>query len=58
MIAQKVTMQHNIRFMVHGAVVTLVYMTIVSSLDEITKLVIVCGLIAVSVIIERRAQKR
>jgi hypothetical protein len=48
-------MRHNIRFIVHGAVVAFVYMSIVSSLDDISRLAIVCGLIALSVIIERGA---
>jgi hypothetical protein len=50
-------MHHNVRFIVHGAIVALVYMTIVSSLDDISRLAIVCGLIAVSAIVERRAPK-
>jgi hypothetical protein len=47
----------NIRFIMHGAIVAFVFMTIISSLDDVSKLVIVCGLIAVSVIIEQRTPK-
>jgi hypothetical protein len=50
-------MPHNIRFIVHGAVVALVYLTIISSLDDISRLAIVCGLIAITVLIERGAPK-
>jgi hypothetical protein len=54
---QKVTMQHNTRFIAYGAIVAFVYMTIVSSLDDISRLIIVCGLVAILVIVEKRAPK-
>ena len=54
---QKVAMQHNMRFIAYGAIVALVYMTIVSSLDDIGRLIIVCGLVAIFGIIEKRASK-
>jgi hypothetical protein len=50
-------MPHNIRFVIHGAVVAFVYMTIVSTLEDISRLLIVCGLLLVSVVIERQAPK-
>lgn len=50
-------MPHNIRFILHGAIVTFVYLTIISSLSDIGRLLIVCGLIAISVVIERQAPK-
>jgi hypothetical protein len=57
MVNQKVTMQHNTRFIAYGAIVALVYMTIVSSLNDISRLIIVCGLVAIVVIIEKRVPK-
>ncbi|HEU5100393.1 MAG TPA: hypothetical protein VFU22_15300 [Roseiflexaceae bacterium] len=50
-------MPHNIRFVIHGAILAFVYMTIISSLQDIGKLLIVCALIAVSVLLERQAPK-
>jgi hypothetical protein len=50
-------MQLNPRFIAYGAIIALVYMTIVSSLDDISRLIIVCGLVALWVIIEKRAPK-
>ncbi len=50
-------MQHNTRFIAYGAIVALVYMTIISSLNDISRLIIVCGLVAILVIIEKRAPK-
>ena len=50
-------MQPNIRFIAYGAIVTIVYMTIVSSLDDISRLIIVCSLVALLVIFEKRAPK-
>ena len=57
MVNQKVVMQLNIRFIAYGAIVALVYMTIVSSLDDLSRLIIICGLVALLVIIEKRAPK-
>jgi hypothetical protein len=57
MVNQKVAMQLNPRFIAYGAIIALVYMTIVSSLDDISRLIIVCGLVALWVIIEKRAPK-
>ena len=54
---QKVTMQLNVRFIAYGAFIALVYMTIVSSLDDISRLIIVGALVALFVIIEKRAPK-
>jgi hypothetical protein len=53
---QKVTMQLNFRFIAYGAIVALVYKTIVSSLDDISRLIIVGALVALFVIIEKRAE--
>ena len=50
-------MQLNTRFIAYGAIIALVYMTIVSSLDDISRLIIVGGLVALVVIIEKRAPK-
>ena len=50
-------MQPNIRFIVYGAIIALVYMTIVSSLDDISRLIIVVGLVAIFVIINKRAPR-
>jgi hypothetical protein len=47
----------NLRFIAHGAIIALVYMTIVSPLDDISRLIIVCCLVALFVIIEKRAMK-
>jgi len=57
MVNEKFTMQHNTRFIAYGAIVALVYMTIISSLNDISRLIIVCGLVAILVIIEKRAPK-
>ncbi len=57
MVNEKVTMQHNTRFIAYGEIVALVYMTIISSLNDISRLIIVCGLVAILVIIEKRAPK-
>ncbi len=46
-------MQPNIRFITYGAIVAIVYMTIVSSLDDISRLLIVCSLVALVVIFEK-----
>lgn len=54
---QKATMQLNIRFIIYGAIVAIVYMTIVSSLDDMSRLIIVCSLAALVVIFEKRAPK-
>jgi hypothetical protein len=48
-------MPQNFRSILHGAIVASVYMTIVSSLSDIGRLLIECGLIARSVLIERKA---
>ena len=50
-------MRLDIRFIIHGAIVAFVFMTIVSALDDVSKLAIVCILITLSVIIEQRAPK-
>jgi hypothetical protein len=55
--SSEVAMQLNIRFTASGAIIALVYMTIVSSLDDISRLIIVGGLVALVVIIEKRAPK-
>ncbi len=57
MVNEKFTMQYNTRFIAYGAIVALVYMTIISSLNDISRLIIVCGLVAILVIIEKRAPK-
>jgi hypothetical protein len=54
---QKVAMQPNIRFIAYSAIIAIVYMTIVSSLDDISRLILVCSLFALMVIIEKRAPK-
>jgi hypothetical protein len=38
---QRLAMPHNIRFLIHGVIVALVYMTIMSSLSDIGRLLIV-----------------
>jgi hypothetical protein len=50
-------MQPNIRFIAYGAIVAIVYMTIISSLDDISRLIIVCCLVALVAIFEKRASK-
>ena len=50
-------MPHNIRFIIYGAIVAFVYMTIVSSLDDVSRLIIVCGLVTLLVFIEKRLPK-
>ena len=50
-------MQPNMRFIAYGAIIAVVYMTIVSALDDISRLIIVCGLFALFVIIAKRAPK-
>jgi hypothetical protein len=50
-------MQLKPHFIAYGVIIALVYMTIVSSLDDISRLIIVCALVALFVIIERRAPK-
>jgi hypothetical protein len=50
-------MRRNPRFIAYGAIVAFVYRTIVSSLDGISRLIIVGGLVAILVIIEKRAPK-
>ncbi len=47
-------MQPNIRLTGYGVIVAVVYMTIVSSLDDISRLIIVCNLVALVVIFEKR----
>ena len=54
---QKIAMQLKPHFIAYGVLITLVYMTIVSSLDDISRLIIVCALVALFVIIEKRAPK-
>jgi hypothetical protein len=49
-------MQPNIRFSGYGAIVAIVYMTIISSLDDISRLIIVCSLVALVFISEKRAK--
>jgi hypothetical protein len=56
-IEQKVAMQLNPRFIAYGAIIALVYMTIVSSLNDISRLIIVCCLIALLAIFEKRTPK-
>jgi hypothetical protein len=53
-------MRRNPRFIAYGAIVAFVYRTIVSSLDGISRLIIVGGLVARLVIIEsvRRSPER
>ena len=53
----KVAMPPNIRFIAYGAIVAIVYMTIVSSLDDMSRLIIVCCLVSLVVIFEKRASK-
>ena len=50
-------MQPNIRYIAYSAIIAIVYMTIVSSLDEISRLIIVCSLFVLMIIIEKRAPK-
>jgi hypothetical protein len=50
-------MQPNIRFIAYGAIVAIMYMTIVSSLDDISRLIIAVSLVALVVIFEKRAPK-
>jgi hypothetical protein len=50
-------MPHNLRFIAYGAIVAFVFMTIVSSLDDISRLIIVCSLVALVVVIEKRVPK-
>ena len=54
---QKVVMQLNVRFIAYGAIVAVVYMTIISSLDDTSRLIIVGGLVTIFVIIAKRAPK-
>ena len=49
-------MQPNIRFIAYGAIIAIMYMKIVSSLDDISRLIIVCSSFALLVIIEKRAR--
>ena len=46
-------MSKNIKFIAYGAIVAFVFMTITSGLDDITRLVIVVGLCASAVAIEK-----
>ena len=55
---RKAAMQLNLRLITYGAIVALVYLTIVSSLDDIARLFIVVILVATLVIIEKRAPRR
>jgi hypothetical protein len=57
MLEQKAAMTPNIRFIAYGAIIAAVYMTIVSSLEDITKLILVVSLVALFAIIERRTPK-
>jgi hypothetical protein len=50
-------MQPNLRFIAYGAIITAVFLTIVSALGDISRLIIVVGLFALFVIIERRTPK-
>ena len=50
-------MQLKPHFIAYGAIIALVYMTITSPLGDITRLIIVVALVALFVIIERRAPK-
>jgi hypothetical protein len=50
-------MPQNFRYILHGVIVASVYMTIVSSLSDIGMLLIMCGLIAIPVLIERQAPR-
>jgi hypothetical protein len=50
-------MPPNSRFIAYGAIIAIMYMTIVSSLDDISRLIIVCSLAALVVIIEKRAPR-
>ena len=50
-------MPHNLRFIAYGAIVAFVFMTIVSTLDDISRLIIVCGLVALLVFIEKRVPR-
>ena len=51
-------MHLNPRFIAHGVIVTLVFMTVTSALDDITRLAIVIGLCAAAVLIERAVAKQ
>jgi hypothetical protein len=51
-------MPPNSRLIAYGAIVAMLYMTIVSSLDGISKLIIACSLAALVAIIEKRARRR
>jgi hypothetical protein len=53
MLDQKAAMTLNIRFIAYGAIIAAAYMTIISSLVDITKLIIVVSLVALFAIIER-----
>ena len=50
-------MHPNLRFIAFGAIIAAVFLTIVSSLDDISRLIIVVALVALFTIIERRAPK-
>jgi hypothetical protein len=50
-------MHLNVRFIVYGAIIAIVYMTIVSSLDDISRLIIVGSLVTIFAIIAKRAPK-
>ena len=47
-------MSRNIKFIVLGAIVGIVFMTITSTLDDISRLAITVGLCALAVLVERR----
>ena len=46
-------MSKNTKFIAYGAIVAFVFMTITSGLDDVTRLVIVAGLCATAVAIEK-----
>jgi hypothetical protein len=50
-------MQLNIRFILHGVIITLAFMTLNSSLDDLGRLAIMLVLCATSVLIERGYRK-
>ena len=47
-------MLRNIKFIILGAIVGIVFMTITSTLDDISRLAIVVGLCAAAVLVEKR----
>ena len=47
-------MPRNIKFIILGAIVGIVFMTITSTLDDISRLAITVGLCAAAILIEKR----